>query len=46
MARVHLFEFNDQSWLPDAWRRYITEYLQFMLEHGPFDELPTLIART
>ncbi len=45
MSRVHLFEFNDQSWLPEAWRRYITEYLQFMLEHGPFDELPALIAR-
>lgn len=45
MARVHLFEFNDQPWLPDAWRRYITEYLQFMLEHGPFDELPGLIGR-
>lgn len=46
MSRVHLFEFNDQPWLPDAWRRYITEYLQFMLEHGPFDELPALVART
>ena len=46
MARAHLFEFNDQAWLPDAWRRYITEYLQFMLEHGPFDELPSLVAQT
>ncbi len=45
MGRVHLFEFNDQPWIPDAWRRYITEYLQFMMEHGPFDELPKLIGR-
>lgn len=45
MGRLHLFEFNDQEWLPDAWRRYITQYLQFMLEHGPFDALPGLLSR-
>lgn len=45
MGRIHLFEFSDQSWLPEAWRRYITEYLQFMIEHGPFDRLPSLLGR-
>ena len=44
-SRMHLFEFGDQEWLPEAWRRYITEYLQFMLVHGPFDGLPALVSR-
>lgn len=29
MARIHAFEFNDQSWLPQAWRDYMTDFLQF-----------------
>lgn len=45
MSRVHLFELEDQSWFPDTWRRYMTEYLQFMMEHGPFEALPGLLAR-
>ena len=45
MGRVHLFEWADQEWMPDAWRRYVTEYLQFMVEHGPFDALPGLLGR-
>ena len=45
MDRLQLFEFSDRDWLPDAWRRYITEYLQFMLIHGPFSRLPELLAR-
>ena len=27
MKRLHLFEFNDQSWLPDCLRNAVTEYL-------------------
>jgi len=29
MGRIHLFEFEDQSWFPDAIRRGITDYLQY-----------------
>ena len=28
MRRLHLFEFEDQPWLPRAWRRYLSELLQ------------------
>jgi len=30
MARIHLFEFEDQSWFPDFLRNYGTDYLQFI----------------
>lgn len=29
MPRVHLFEFEDQSWFPNVFRKGITDYLQF-----------------
>lgn len=29
MPRVHLFEFEDQSWFPDVFRKGITDYLQY-----------------
>jgi hypothetical protein len=29
MKRLHLFEFEDQSWFPDVIRQGITDYLQF-----------------
>lgn len=45
MGRLQLFEFSDWDRLPEAWRQYITDYLQFMLEHGPFDRLPSLLNR-
>lgn len=45
MARRHLFEFANQRWVPPAWRRYVTDYLQFMVAHGPFDRLRELVAR-
>ncbi|WP_428268163.1 hypothetical protein [Haliangium sp.] len=32
MGRLHLFEFCDQAWLPEALRRYMTEYLCFIEE--------------
>lgn len=31
MNRVHLFEFEDQKWLPPVIRNGITEYLQFII---------------
>lgn len=30
MARVHLFEFEDQSWFPAFIRDYMTDFLQFL----------------
>ena len=30
MARIHLFEFEDQSWFPSFLRNYMTDYLQFV----------------
>lgn len=30
MARIHLFEFEDQPWFPEFLRNYMTDYLQFM----------------
>jgi len=29
MPRVHLFEFEDQPWFPDVFRKGITDYLQY-----------------
>ncbi len=34
MKRIHLFEFTDQSWYPQAFRRMQTEYLQFVTTRG------------
>lgn len=30
MARIHLFEFEDQQWFPVFLRNYITDFLQFL----------------
>lgn len=30
MARIHLFELEDQEWFPAAWRNYGTDFLQFL----------------
>src|SRR3972149_3230972 len=30
MKRIHLFEFNDQPWFPNTFRRMQTDYLQFV----------------
>lgn len=30
MGRIHLFEFEDQSWFPSFIRNYMTDYLQFI----------------
>jgi len=34
MRRVHLFEFMDQPWYPDVFRRMQTDYLQFVATRG------------
>ncbi len=31
MKRIHAFEFEDESWLPQAFRNYITELVQHLL---------------
>jgi hypothetical protein len=30
MGRIHAFEWEDQSWFPNSWRDYGTNYLQFL----------------
>lgn len=30
MARIHLFEFEDQAWFPSFLRNYVTDFLQFL----------------
>ena len=34
MGRVHLFEFEDQSWFPTFLRNYMTDFLQFLTNKG------------
>lgn len=34
MKRIHLFEFTDQSWYPDLFRQFQTDYLQFAASLG------------
>jgi hypothetical protein len=34
MRRIHLFEFNDQPWFPETFRRMQTDYLQFVVTLG------------
>lgn len=34
MRRIHLFEFEDFAWFPDAIRKGITDYLQFLANTG------------
>lgn len=34
MKRLHLFEFNDQAWLPSSLRDALTDYLQFVITKG------------
>ncbi|MFB9081092.1 hypothetical protein ACFFWB_27450 [Flavobacterium procerum] len=35
MSRIHLFEFEDQQWLPEFIRNYITDFLQFLSNKTP-----------
>ena len=30
MKRIHLFEFEDQTWFPSFLRNYVTDFLQFL----------------
>jgi hypothetical protein len=34
MGRIHLFEFTDQAWYPQIFRRMQTDYLQFVATRG------------
>lgn len=34
MRRIHLFEFTDLSWYPQTFRRFQTDYLQFVATRG------------
>lgn len=45
LPRLHLFEWNDQPWLPEVLRRAETDYLATMIELGrPFAPLAPKIA--
>jgi hypothetical protein len=35
MKRIHLFEFEDQSWFPGFLRNYMTDFLQFLSNKTP-----------
>ena len=47
MKRLHLFEFEDQPWLPSILRRFATDYLRVvqtrMRVHGPITDILTEI---
>jgi hypothetical protein len=46
MMRIHLFEFTDQSWYPQVFRRIQTDYLQFVTTRGAgYQNLIPLFAR-
>ena len=45
MRRLHLFEFNDQSWVPAWFREFETDYLQTVLERmRAFDVVVPMLA--
>jgi hypothetical protein len=52
MARIHAFEFEDQTWFPGLIRQYMTDFLSFMgawsrLPYAPFTErLAVTMRRT
>lgn len=47
MARIHLFEFEDQKWFPDFLRNYMTDFLQFLSNKtGMYKALVPLIEET
>jgi SAM-dependent methyltransferase len=47
MARIHLFEFEDQKWFPDFLRNYMTDFLQFLSNKtGMYKPLVPLIEET
>ena len=39
MARIHLFEWEDQTWFPSIFRNFITDHLEF---HGRFLYAPAM----
>jgi hypothetical protein len=46
MQRIHLFEFTDQPWYPQVFRRIQTDYLQFVTTRGAgHQNLTPLFAR-
>ena len=44
MKRVHLFEWEDQPWLPRVFRDYTTDHLRFALESDDLAETHRAIA--
>lgn len=45
MSRLHLFEWEDQSWCPSVFRDFITEHLQFLARlFGFFDPVVDILV--
>lgn len=46
MARIHLFEFEDQAWMPSFLRDYMTDFLSFLSNHlDVFKPIVPIISR-
>jgi len=46
MNRFHSFEFTDQRWLPERFRHYLTDLLQYHLdEDGTYDVVLPILSR-
>lgn len=47
MARIHLFEFEDQPWFPGFLRRYVTDFLKYLsIRAGVFTKIVPLVNET
>lgn len=47
MARIHLFEFEDQPWFPGFLRRYVTDFLKYLsIRAGVFTKIIPLVDET
>ncbi len=47
MKRLHLFEWNDQRWLPRVFRDFITDHLHYSLDRGQiFTPIVPLLHKT
>ena len=46
MARLHLFEFEDQQWFPKIIRNYMTDFLQFVANTFKlFKDAPAILKK-
>lgn len=43
MGRLHLFEWEDQTWFPEAFRNFITDHLSFHVSRIYVDVIPLIV---